>query len=61
MNRTKIIYFLSAFVLILGCYALNSSYSYFVQTETINDVSSSVPTLSYTIGYNELTIETINI
>lgn len=59
MTRTKIIYFLSAFVLIIGCYALNTSYSLFVQTETINDVSSTVPTLSYSLGENELTTEKI--
>ena len=59
MNKTKLIYFLSAFVLIIGCFALNQSYSMFVQTETINDINSTVPTLSYSIGDNNLTIDSL--
>ena len=61
MNKTRLIYFLSAFVLIVGCYALNQSYSMFVQTETINNVDSIVPTLSYSLGDNNLTIDSFNI
>jgi len=49
MNRTKVIYFLSAIVLIIGCYALNLSYSLFVDTETKEIVSTSVPMLEYSL------------
>ncbi len=50
MNRTKKIYFLSAIVMIIGCYALNLSYSLFVQTEEKEVVSSTIPTLSSTLS-----------
>lgn len=49
MNKTKTIYFLSAVVLIIGCYALNLSYSLFVQTEEKEVVNSSVPSLIYNL------------
>lgn len=50
MNRTKKIYFLSAFVLIIGCYVLNLSYSLFVQTEEKQIVNAVVPNLSYNLN-----------
>ena len=50
MNRTKTIYFLSAIVLIVGCFALNLSYSLFVQTEEKEAVSSYVPSLLYSLN-----------
>lgn len=49
MNRTKTIYFLSAIVLIIGCYALNLSYSLFVQTENRDVVNLTVPSLAYSL------------
>lgn len=49
MNRTRTIYFLSAIVLIIGCYALNLSYSLFVQTESKQAVDASVPELNYNL------------
>lgn len=49
MNTSKKIYFLSAFVLIIGCLALNLSYSLFVQTEEKEIVNASVPSLSYNL------------
>ena len=58
MNRTKTIYFLSAFVLIIGCYALNLSYSLFTQTVTPenNTVDATVPYLSASLETNTFTI-----
>ncbi len=68
MNKTKTIYFLSAVVLIIGCYALNLSYSLFVQTEEKEIVNATVPSLIYNleqdeflINPNEKTIITLNI
>ena len=61
MNKTKLVYFMTAILVIVGCYALNVSYSYFVQTETIDSVSSSVPVLSYSLGDTEETSEKIKI
>lgn len=49
MNKTKTIYFLSAVVLIIGCYALNLSYSLFVQTEDKEIVNATVPSLIYNL------------
>jgi len=45
MNTTKKIYFLSAFVLIIGCLALNLSYSLFIQTEEKEIANATVPEL----------------
>ena len=56
MNKTKTIYFLSAIVCIIGCYALNLSYSLFVQTETKSVVDATVPSLSYSLETSEFTI-----
>ena len=68
MNKTKTIYFLSAIVLIIGCYALNLSYSLFVQTEDKEIVNATVPSLLYNLEQeeflikpNEKTIITLNI
>lgn len=49
MNKTKMIYFLSAVVCIIGCYALNLSYSLFVDTQEKAIVNSVVPSLSYSL------------
>ena len=56
MNRTKTIYFLSAIVLIIGCYALNLSYSLFVQTENRDVVNLTVPSLAYSLETSTYTI-----
>jgi len=56
MNRTKTIYFLSAIVLIIGCYALNLSYSLFVQTENRDVVNLTVPSLAYSLETGTYTI-----
>ena len=68
MNKTKTIYFLSAVVMIIGCYALNLSYSLFVQTEEKEIVNSVVPSLIYNLEQdtfllqpNEKTIITLRI
>ncbi len=68
MNKTKTIYFFSAVVLIIGCYALNLSYSLFVQTEDKEIVNATVPSLLYNLEQeeflikpNEKTIITLNI
>lgn len=68
MNKTKTIYFLSAVVLIIGCYALNLSYSLFVQTEDKEIVNATVPSLLYNLEQeeflikpNEKTIITLNV
>ncbi len=61
MNKTKVIYFLSAIVLIVGCYALNLSYSLFVQTEEKEAVSSYVPSLLYSLNDNNETSVTYEI
>ena len=61
MNRTKTIYFLSAIVLIVGCFALNLSYSLFVQTEEKEAVSSYVPTLLYSLNDSNETAVTYEI
>lgn len=45
MNTTKKIYFLAAFVLIIGCFALNLSYSLFIQTEEKEIANATVPEL----------------
>lgn len=57
MNKTKTIYFLSAIVLIIGCYALNLSYSLFVQTESKDIVNATVPVLEGTISLPTLILE----
>ena len=57
MNKTKSIYFLSAVVLIIGCYALNLSYSLFVQTEEREIVESTVPSLSSELSIHGLTLK----
>jgi len=56
MSKSRVIYFLSAIVLIIGCYALNLSYSLFVQTETKDAVTASVPALN-----SGLSITSINV
>ena len=57
MNQKKAIYFLSAIVLIIGCYALNYSYSLFVQTEERQIVESVVPSLSSTLSIPSITLK----
>ena len=57
MNKTKTIYFLSAVVLIIGCYALNLSYSLFVQTEDKEIVNATVPSLLYNLEQEEFLIK----
>ena len=57
MNKRKTIYFLSAIVLIVGCYALNLSYSLFVQTEERQIVESIVPSLSSTLSIPSITLK----
>lgn len=56
MNKTKTIYFLSAVVLIIGCYALNLSYSMFVQTEEKEIVNANVLSLVYNLEQDTFTI-----
>ncbi len=56
MNRTKKIYFLAAFVMIIGCYALNKSYSLFVATEEQEAVTSKVPILESSISMPTITL-----
>ncbi len=56
MNRTKKIYFLAAFVMIIGCYALNKSYSLFVATEEQEAVTSKVPTLESSLSMPTITL-----
>ena len=43
MSRTRLIYFLSAIVLIIGCFALNTSYSLFIDNDTSSIVDTIVP------------------
>lgn len=57
MNKTKKIYFLSAIVMILGCYVLNLSYSLFVQTEEKDVVTSTVPTITTDLSITSLNLE----
>ena len=57
MNRTRKIYFLAAFVLIIGCYALNKSYSLFVDTQEKEAVSSSVPALFSDISVKNVVLQ----
>ena len=56
MNRTKKIYFLLTFVMIIGCYALNKSYSLFVATEEQEAVTSKVPILESSISMPTITL-----
>jgi len=58
MNRKKLIYFLSAFVLIIGCYALNLSYSLFTASVTSesNLVDTFIPTISARLETNTFNI-----
>ena len=56
MNRTKKIYFLAAFVMIIGCYALNKSYSLFVATEEQEAVTSKVPILESSLSMPTITL-----
>lgn len=46
MSRTRFIYFLSAIVLIIGCFALNTSYSLFVDNDSTQLVETTVPTIT---------------
>ena len=57
MSKTKTIYFLSAIVLIIGCYALNLSYSMFVQTEEREIVESIVPSLKHELSIPSITLK----
>ena len=57
MNKTKKIYFLSAIVMILGCYVLNLSYSLFIQTEEKDIVTSTVPTITTDLSITSLNLE----
>ncbi len=57
MSQSKKIYFLSALVLIIGCYALNLSYSLFVQTEENEVLNSEVVGLSYSLNQSTFAID----
>lgn len=58
MKKRKLIYFLSAFVLIIGCYALNLSYSLFTATASSenNVVDSTIPILNASLKEDTFTI-----
>ena len=57
MSRTKTIYFLSAFVLIIGCFALNKSYSLFTQNIESEPISATVPKLDVSLSISNITVE----
>ena len=54
MNRTKKIYFLFSFVMIIACYALNKSYSLFIDSKEQNVVDSKVPNLVSELSVNNI-------
>ena len=58
MNRRKLVYFLSAFVIIVGCYVLNLSYSLFTQNILTEDnvVESTIPILNAKLETSVFTI-----
>ena len=56
MNRTKKIYFLFSFVMIIACYALNKSYSLFIDSKEQNVVDSKVPNLVSELSVNNITL-----
>ena len=56
MDKTKKIYFLFSFVMIIACYALNKSYSMFVASEEKNVVDSVVPNLVSELSVSSVTL-----
>ena len=56
MDKKKTIFFVSALVLIVGCYLLDLSYSLFVQTEEREIVESVVPSISSTLSIPTITL-----
>lgn len=56
MDKTKKIYFLFSFVMIIACYALNKSYSMFVASEEKNVVDSVVPNLVSELSVSSITL-----
>lgn len=58
MNKRKLIYFLSAFVVIVGCYALNLSYSLFTQNVSSenNVVDSTIPIINASLEEDTFSI-----
>ena len=56
LNRTRTIYFLATFVMIIGCYALNKSYSMFVQNESKKAVGATVPIMTSDLSVNSVTL-----
>ena len=56
MNRTKKIYFLFSFVMIIACYTLNKSYSLFIDSKEQNVVDSKVPNLVSELSVNNITL-----
>ena len=56
INRTRTIYFLATFVMIIGCYALNKSYSMFVQSESKKAVGANVPIMTSDLSVNSVTL-----
>ena len=57
MSRTRFIYFLSAIVLIIGCFALNTSYSLFVDNDTTQLVETTVPTITESVTLSLPSVE----
>lgn len=57
MSRTRVIYFLSAIVLIIGCFALNTSYSLFVDNDSTQLVETTVPTITDEVTLSLSSIE----
>ncbi|MBQ3021214.1 MAG: hypothetical protein IJD92_03215 [Bacilli bacterium] len=57
MNKSKTIYFLSAFVLIIGCYALNLSYSLFIDTQEKSILNANIPKLDSELSISSLDVE----
>ena len=57
MTKIKKIYFLLSFVMIIGCYALNKSYSLFVDVHESNVVESTVPTLESSLSLETVTLD----
>ena len=57
MSRTRLIYFLSAIVLIIGCFALNTSYSLFIDNDSSSIVDTIVPVISLENENPNLTID----
>ena len=57
MSRTRVIYFLSAIVLIIGCFALNTSYSLFVDNDTSSAIEAVVPRIDEQVTLSLSSVE----